>query len=400
MNTAQPFPNGPHGSTPLAQHSMNRSRRPDIGRVAVFGAGGLGREIVQLLLDLAATGLAAEPLAFLVDPDSTAPTALHGLPVHRGAEGFLRADGGVSVVVALGDPMARARVVARLEGALGPRFVTLVHPSAWLGSTVTLGAGSLVTAGVMASADVRIGRHVLLNPGCILAHDAVLGDFATLEPAVALAGGVVVGNGASLGIGARVLPRLSIGAGAVVGGGAVVTQDVAPGQQVAGVPARPLGQSLGQPLGQPQRDFLGKPAPFRQAMESTEDPPMPTQFSNPATVHSTGGRYSHAALVQGERRLVISGQVGTRPDGSIVEDGPGQIAQALANLGAILAAHDMGPANIVKMGVFLTERELIPIWRVKREALLGTLAPASTLLLVAGLADPRFVFEIEAEAVA
>ena len=127
---------------------------------------------------------------------------------------------------------------------------------------------------------------------------------------------------------------------------------------------------------------------------------MPTQFSNPAGVHSTGGRYSHAALVQGERRLVISGQIGVRPDGSIVEDGPGQIAQALANLGAILAAHGMGPANIVKMGVFLTERELIPAWRAQREALLGTLAPASTLLLVAGLADPRFVFEIEAEAVA
>jgi enamine deaminase RidA (YjgF/YER057c/UK114 family) len=94
---------------------------------------------------------------------------------------------------------------------------------------------------------------------------------------------------------------------------------------------------------------------------------------------------------------VISGQIGVAPDGTVLAGGADQIRQALANLGAILAAHGMGPANIVKMGVFLTDRALIPVWRAEREGFLGTLAPTSTLLLVAGLADPRF--EVEAEAV-
>ena len=77
----------------------------------------------------------------------------------------------------------------------------------------------------------------------------------------------------------------------------------------------------------------------------------------------------------------------------------GIVAQAIANLGAVLAAHGMGPENIVKLGVFLTERALVPVWRAEREKFLGTLAPASTLLVVAGLADPRFLFEVEAEAI-
>jgi len=363
---------------------MRARQFPSPGRVALFGPGGLGREVLQLLRDLAAAGQECTPLAFLVDPDSPAPAALHGLNVHRDAVAFLRADPGVSVVVTLGDPVARARVVARLEAALGPRFATLIHPGAWLGDSVEIGAGSVVMAGTTATTEVQLGRHVLLNPGCHLAHDTVLADFATLAPAVALAGGVEVGAGASLGIGARVLPRLRIGAGARVGAGAVVVRDVAPGETVAGVPAR----------------VLGKGAAFGQAGINQENAAMPTQFSNPPGMHTPGSRYSHAALVQGERRLVISGQIGVRPDGSVVEDGPGQIAQALANLGTILAAHGMGPANILKLGVFLTDRELIPAWRVHREALLGTLAPTSTLLLVAGLADPRFVFEVEAEAVA
>ena len=127
---------------------------------------------------------------------------------------------------------------------------------------------------------------------------------------------------------------------------------------------------------------------------------MPVTFANPAGVHAPGSRYSHAALVEGPaRRLVISGQIGVAPDGTVLAAGPDQIRQALANLGAILAEHGMGPGNVVKLGVFLTDRALIPVWRAEREAFLGTLAPASTLLLVAGLADPRFVFEVEAEAV-
>jgi 2-iminobutanoate/2-iminopropanoate deaminase len=128
---------------------------------------------------------------------------------------------------------------------------------------------------------------------------------------------------------------------------------------------------------------------------------MPVTFSNPASVHAPGSRYSHAALVEGPgRRLVMSGQVGIAPDGTVATGGQDQIAQALANLAAILAAHGMGPAHVVKMGVFLTDRSLVPAWRAERDRFLaGTHAPASTLLVVAGLADPRFVFEVEAEAV-
>ncbi|QYU70135.1 RidA family protein [Leptolyngbya sp. 15MV] len=127
---------------------------------------------------------------------------------------------------------------------------------------------------------------------------------------------------------------------------------------------------------------------------------MTATFSNPKGVHTPGSRYSHVAIVrEADRRLVISGQIGVTPDGTVLEGGPAQIQQAIANLRAILTANNLGPGNIVKLGVFLTDRALIPVWRAEREGFLGTHAPASTLLIVAGLADPRFVFEIEAEAI-
>jgi acetyltransferase-like isoleucine patch superfamily enzyme len=58
----------------------------------------------------------------------------------------------------------------------------------------------------------------------------------TLEP-------TVVERRAALGSGSVILGGVRIGAGALVGAGAVVTRDVAPGEVVAGVPARVAGRS-------------------------------------------------------------------------------------------------------------------------------------------------------------
>jgi enamine deaminase RidA (YjgF/YER057c/UK114 family) len=126
---------------------------------------------------------------------------------------------------------------------------------------------------------------------------------------------------------------------------------------------------------------------------------MPIRFNNPDGVFPPGSRYSHAALIEGGgRRLVISGQVGLTPEGRLGHDPESQIDQTLANLGAVLSAHGMGPRNVAKITVFLTAAELVPLWREARDRFFDGHAPASTLLLVAGLADPRFQVEVEAEA--
>ncbi len=122
--------------------------------------------------------------------------------------------------------------------------------------------------------------------------------------------------------------------------------------------------------------------------------------NNPPTVREPTG-YTHAIEITGDyRRLVISGQVGMAPDGTVPATGEGQVAQALANLKAVLTANGMTFENVIKTTAFLTDRALLGSYRQARGAAFGDHAPASTLLFVAGLADPRWVVEIEAEAVA
>lgn len=121
---------------------------------------------------------------------------------------------------------------------------------------------------------------------------------------------------------------------------------------------------------------------------------------NPPAVRAPAG-YNHAIeVINPARRVVIAGQVGVRPDGSIPDTAEGQIAQAFANLTAILAATGMTTANLVKTTVFLTDRADLATFRAERAKVMGDLVPASTLLFVSGLADTRFVVEIEGEAVA
>jgi len=134
-------------------------------------------------------------------------------------------------------------------------------------------------------------------------------------------------------------------------------------------------------------------------VEDEEKMAKPT-LTNPAGVHPPLGHYAHAVSVPaGARRVVLSGQVAVRLDGSVANGAADQVAQVLANIRAVLAAHDLGPANVVKVTTFLTDRAVLPDWRAQRDAFFGTHAPASTLVFVSGLADPRFLVEVELEAV-
>ncbi len=122
--------------------------------------------------------------------------------------------------------------------------------------------------------------------------------------------------------------------------------------------------------------------------------------TNPQAVRAPTG-YTHSTLIEGEhRRLIISGQIGIAPDGSVPSTGEGQIAQAFANLRAVLEANGMGVPNLVKTTVFLTDRALLRAFRAARESVYAGHTPSSTLLFISGLVDPRLVVEIEAEAVA
>lgn len=195
-------------------------------RVAIYGAGGHGKVIWDVLL------AAGHEVVGFVDARPPAPTLLD-LPVVTDAAMLPPFDG---VVVAIGHNATRRKVFEALR-AEGRTLANAIHPSAVIARRVTFGEGVVVMGGVVINPDTAIGDNAIVNTGATIDHDCVVGAHAHVAPGTNLAGGVTVGEGAFLGIGAKVVPGRAIGAWATVGAGGVVVRDVPAGALAVGVPA-------------------------------------------------------------------------------------------------------------------------------------------------------------------
>jgi sugar O-acyltransferase (sialic acid O-acetyltransferase NeuD family) len=206
---------------------------PEVDRILVVGAGGFGREVVHWARDawpaassriagfLAADGGGDGPLPVIADPDDFEPSPGDGL------------------LLAIGIPMVRRRVAESLVSR-GGRFLTLVHPSAMVVPSATVGEGSILCPYSIVSDAARVGRFTLLNYHASLGHDASTGDFSVLSPYATLGGGAHVGADVFMGLHASVAPGKSVGASSRVSANSACLADVPTGSIVFGVPGRAM----------------------------------------------------------------------------------------------------------------------------------------------------------------
>jgi serine O-acetyltransferase len=117
-----------------------------------------------------------------------------------------------------------ARVITRVARHL---FAAYVAPEAVIGAGTELGYGGI---GIVIHKDARLGRDVLVSPGVVIGGRS------------GLAGAPDIGDRVQIGAGAKLLGPIRVGEGACIGANAVVIHDVAPGDVVVGVPARPIAR--------------------------------------------------------------------------------------------------------------------------------------------------------------
>jgi 2-iminobutanoate/2-iminopropanoate deaminase len=121
---------------------------------------------------------------------------------------------------------------------------------------------------------------------------------------------------------------------------------------------------------------------------------------NPDTVAKPASNYAQAIKVpMSGSRLVMSGQVGVRPDGTILEGYEAQAEQVWGNILALLDAANMSVTNLVSIRVYDVAPGNVAAYREIRDRVLNSHLVVATYVVVAGLASPQFLTEIEAEAV-
>ncbi len=202
--------------------------RPRGARVVV-GAGGHAKVVLAAL-----DALGTPAHAVLDDNPARWGTDLLGVPI-VGPLAELATWPEVRAVIAIGSN-ARRYELARAHPAV--EWLTVVHPSAIVHGSTTLGAGAMVIWRAVVEPDARIGAHAIVNSGAIVCHDCTVGEAAHVSVTSVMAGNAHVEEGVFLGMNAGVIGGVRVGAWSTVGAGASVVRDVPPRSVAMGVPAR------------------------------------------------------------------------------------------------------------------------------------------------------------------
>jgi len=206
--------------------------------IVIIGAGGFGREVLDVVDACNLVEKTYDPVGFIVDPQFGQPgTLVNDKPILGGFDWLAKHTQDLDVVCGVGPSHQRYQLIERAK-ALGCRFTNLIHPSAILTRWVSLGEGVVITAGCILTNHIQIGDHVHINLDCTLGHNVNLNDFVTLAPGVHVSGNVTMETGVYIGTGANIIEKLHIGEWSTVGAGSVVTKDIPANSTAVGIPAK------------------------------------------------------------------------------------------------------------------------------------------------------------------
>lgn len=191
-------------------------------RVAVYGAGGFGRE-VRGMLDLQHDNFS---FAGFIDD-------------FKICEPQLKDDGFDDVILAIAKPAIRKKIFEAWSKREVP-FASFVSPDVAMHHSVKIGNGSVICAGVKLTVDIEIGSFVIVNLNSTIGHDVSIGSFSSIMPSVNISGNVTVGEGVFIGTGATVLQGVTIGENSIIGAGSLVRENVPANSTMIGVPARKI----------------------------------------------------------------------------------------------------------------------------------------------------------------
>ena len=124
---------------------------------------------------------------------------------------------------------------------------------------------------------------------------------------------------------------------------------------------------------------------------------MTSRVIQPASLPDPRPRYSQGILTEGGRLLFIAGQTAVDKDNHVVGKGDivRQAEQVFANLAAVLEAAGASFDNLVMTTAYLTDLQYREAYNRVRLKYYKQHCPVSTLLVVAGLASPDYLIEVD-----
>lgn len=212
-----------------------------VKRIAIYGAGGLGREVAGGIrrINNNAKGEKWELVGFYDDRLEPGTQVSHYGKVLGGMDDLNKLDEPLALAIAVGNPATRKILFERITNP-NITFPNLIAPSFKIldPETFKIGRGNIIQDNCSTTCDVTIGDFNVLNGSDVLGHDDNIGNFNVIMPGVHLSGEVKIGDCNLLGVNSVVLQQIKIGNNVTVGAGSVLMTKPKDGYTYIGTPAK------------------------------------------------------------------------------------------------------------------------------------------------------------------
>lgn len=207
-------------------------------KIAIFGCSGFASEIIDIC-----DALGFDRVIMLSEKESE-KNAVNGIEIVTEKYCHELAQQGFKFAIGIANSAVKKKIYSKYANF---DFINLIHPTASFGrnqqAIVNLSKGVIIAAGARFMSGIKIGNHVMVGLNATIGHDSVLESYVSVMPGANVSGNVFLDEGVYIGAGAVVLQgtsenKLYLCKSLTVGAGAVVTNNIASGAVVVGIPAR------------------------------------------------------------------------------------------------------------------------------------------------------------------
>lgn len=193
--------------------------------IAIYGAGGLGREIACLIKMINESQSAPRwnHIGFFDDNPELRGTSNEYGAILGGFDMLNCWTKPIDIAMAIGNPTVVKKITENITNK------NVDYPNIFAPNTlyldkenITFGRGNVVCLGCIFSCNVRVGDFNVFNGLITVGHDAKIGNYNSLMPSVRISGEVIIGDENFFGCASVVLQQVMVGCKTTVGAGSVV----------------------------------------------------------------------------------------------------------------------------------------------------------------------------------
>ena len=152
--------------------------------IYIVGASGFGREVAWLIEELGTWNIAG----FIDDNESIQNTIINNIPVIGNTDFLLDMKDNINVVIAIGNPYIREKIVQKLISKETICFPNIIAKDVRISKYVKMGIGNIICTGTILTTNILLGNFNHINLDCTVGHDVVLNDYITVYPSVNISG--------------------------------------------------------------------------------------------------------------------------------------------------------------------------------------------------------------------